>query len=482
MGFDQPGLGQGFERALGAGGVALDAAGQLIGGDALEFAQRGQCDQAVDGQLGTAAALLFDDEAAEVEVGGVGGQAHDDALAAGAAVVRGGAAVLEQAAEDLVHAATRAFHHADALHRISQPRVARAGFGGEQVGQRDAFDQPAGVADDQCVVFQSHMHGAQAVVIAVDEGVGHGLAEGAEVEHRHRYAEQADLQFVLRVVGAEVGFEPVQRLEQGEAPELVEAHRLLGHDLEGELMRGHEVAQRGFLADQQQAGEGGQALAVGCAGGEAEGAVHRLVVEFEQHAVAAELLHGLAQPLALQRVEVAQLRAGHGLGRGVGQAEAGGAAEALVRQHRGVFGGAVVLEAAAQVDAAAGGDLAVGLGHVDAGDLHAVEVHGAHGDGQRGRGAGGDQPAQAVEQEVVGVQSGGGAVVLHAQPQRAALGVGQADDGLDQLAVGQALAVALELDGEGFARGRLRGHAAALSSSGVTRTRPVRRSSMRPDF
>ena len=46
-------------------------------------------------------------------------------------------------------------------------------------------------------------------------------------------------------------------------------------------MRGHEVAQRGFLAYQQQAGEGRHALAVGCAGGEAEGAVHRLVVEFE---------------------------------------------------------------------------------------------------------------------------------------------------------------------------------------------------------
>ncbi|MDT4814081.1 hypothetical protein FQZ97_470780 [compost metagenome] len=72
------------------------------------------------------------------------------------------------------------------------------------------------------------MHRAPAVVVAVDQGIGHGFAEGAEVDLGHRHAEQADLQFLFRVIGAEVGFQPVQRFEQREAAKLVKAHRLLG--------------------------------------------------------------------------------------------------------------------------------------------------------------------------------------------------------------------------------------------------------------
>ena len=99
------------------------------------------------------------------------------------------------------------------------------------------------------------MHGAEAVIVAVDQRVGDRLAEGAEVDLGHRHAEQADLQLFLGVVGAEVGFQPVQRLEQREAAELVEAHRLLGQHLEGEFVGGYPLAQRGFPAAQQQARE-----------------------------------------------------------------------------------------------------------------------------------------------------------------------------------------------------------------------------------
>ncbi|MCY1295094.1 hypothetical protein D9M69_438330 [compost metagenome] len=52
---------------------------------------------------------------------------------------------------------------------------------------------------------------------------------------------------------------------------------------------------------------------------------------------------------------------------------------------------------------------------------------------------------------MLGMQAGGRAVILHAQPQLAAFGIGQAHQRLDQLAVGELAAVALELDGEGFA-------------------------------
>ncbi|MCY1463173.1 hypothetical protein D9M71_810300 [compost metagenome] len=52
---------------------------------------------------------------------------------------------------------------------------------------------------------------------------------------------------------------------------------------------------------------------------------------------------------------------------------------------------------------------------------------------------------------MLGMQAGGRAVILDTQPQLAPLGVGQADQRLDQLAVGELAAVAFEFDGERFA-------------------------------
>ncbi len=58
------------------------------------------------------------------------------------------------------------------------------------------------------------------------------------------------------------------------------------------------------------------------------------------------------------------------------------------------------------------------------------------------------------------VQARGRAVILHAQPEFAALGVGETGQCLHQLVIVQAVAVALELDFQRFAlwqfRGRLR--------------------------
>ncbi|MCY1551680.1 hypothetical protein D9M68_880260 [compost metagenome] len=138
-------------------------------------------------------------------------------------------------------------------------------------------------------------------------------------------------------------------------------------------MGGHQLPQRGFPADQQQAGEGRHARAVRLARGEQQGAVEGLVVQLQQHAVAAVLLHRLAQAFALQRVEVGQRGTGHRLGRDVDQAEAACAAAALMGQHGHAFRGAVVFQAAAQVDAAGGGHLTLGLGHLDARHDHAVQ-------------------------------------------------------------------------------------------------------------
>jgi len=48
------------------------------------------------------------------------------------------------------------------------------------------------------------------------------------------------------------------------------------------------------------------------------------------------------------------------------------------------------------------------------------------------------------------------AIVLDTQPQLAAICVGEADNGFNQVTVRQARAVALEFDGEGFTGGQLR--------------------------
>ena len=80
---------------------------------------------------------------------------------------------------------------------------------------------------------------------------------------------------------------------------------------------------------------------------------------------------------------------------------------------------------------------------------------------QRWRSARSHQPRQTRQIPVLGMQAGGRAVVLDAQPQLTALGIGEADDGLDQLAVGELFQVAFEFD-----RQRLGGRQALAASTG----------------
>ncbi|MCY1360475.1 hypothetical protein D9M69_471040 [compost metagenome] len=163
------------------------------------------------------------------------------------------------------------------------------------------------------------------------------------------------------------------------------------------------------------------------------------------------MLHRLAQTFALQRVEVGQGGTGHRLGGHIEQAKAARAAAALMGQHGHAFRGAVVFHAAAQVDAAGGGHLALGLEHLDACHGHPIQLDCLGLYAQRWRGARCDHASQALQQTMLGMQAGGRAVILDTQPQLAPLGVGQADQRLDQLAVGELAAVAFEFDGERFA-------------------------------
>ena len=72
---------------------------------------------------------------------------------------------------------------------------------------------------------------------------------------------------------------------------------------------------------------------------------------------------------------------------------------------------------------------------------------------------------EAVEIEVGTVQTRGRTVVLHSHEDGASVGVGETYDGLDQLAVGQASLVRLELDGERLRTRDLVAHAAPIVPS-----------------
>lgn len=207
-----------------------------------------------------------------------------------------------------------------------------------------------------------------------------------------------------------------------------------------------------------------RSIALAC--GQPKHTIKRFVFEFKQHAVAAILLHALAQPFALERVQVTQPGADHCLGGGVHQAKGGGAAGTFMRQHRHAFGLAVGLQAPAQIHAAGGRHFAMRLGDGDARHLHSAQRDRRDHDRQRRRCARGHQPRQSCQLHMFAMQARWRAVVFHAQPQFATVSVSQANDGLDQIVVGQALAVALELDGEGFALGQGWGHVYTLMESG----------------
>ena len=232
----------------------------------------------------------------------------------GAAIVWRGAPKLEHAPVNGVYATPGTLHHANALHGIGQGAVAGAWLGHQQIGQRHTVHQAARVADHQGLVLQPHMHCAHAVVVAVNQGIGHRLAKRSHVHQGHRHTEQTHLQLLLGVVGAKVGLQPIQRLEQWKAPKLIEAHRLLRQHLKSQLVRGHALLQHRLAANQQQTRQRGHPRAITLALREAQCAIHGLVVQLQQHTVTAVLLHRLAQALALQRVKVGKGAARHRLG------------------------------------------------------------------------------------------------------------------------------------------------------------------------
>jgi hypothetical protein len=147
------------------------------------------------------------------------------------------------------------------------------------------------------------------------------------------------------------------------------------------------------------------------------------------------LLHALSQAFALQRVQVGQRGTGHRLSRSISQPEVRSATGAIVRKHRRAFGGAVMLEATTQVNAAARGHFGGGLWNADARDARTVQVYKRHGDRYRRRRTCGQQSAEATQVQVLRMQPCRGAVVLDPQPDLSAFCIGQTHYSFDELTV-----------------------------------------------
>ena len=168
---------------------------------------------------------------------------------------------------------------------------------------------------------------------------------------------------------------------------LVKTYRLAREHLKRKFMRRHFFAQSGFSADNQQPCQSRHPFAVFIARGQPQCAVHILITQFQQHAVAAVTADGLAQTLALNRVKFCQRCTRNRLRRSISQPEMPGAAAALVRQHRHAFGRAIVFDAAAQVNACRGGHFGTRFFHTYPRHGYAASFHGTRLHRQRRRSA-----------------------------------------------------------------------------------------------
>ena len=169
-------------------------------------------------------------------------------------------------------------------------------------------------------------------------------------------------------------------------------------------------------------------------------------------------LDGLSNTLALHGIEVLQGGAGD-RERGIVQlSKVGGPRSELVGQEGYTFRRPIGAETPALQGAVGGSYGPFRTRHLDVGHLLASLLDQFRPYAQRWDGAVGNEGGQPGNALMHHVQPRDAPVVLHAQVDLAALGVGQAHRGQDQLAVRQSLDVALELDVQGFGVGDASGH------------------------
>ncbi|AEP13493.1 hypothetical protein Cabther_B0495 [Chloracidobacterium thermophilum B] len=235
--FHQSRFHQAVEHDTNLGFGFLDEAGCLFGGQASVLPEGVQEQKFIQTQLATGA-IFFDHQADEVKVRLPSGEDHYDAGLVAAVVGGGGPAVMQLLVEDGVNTAGRAFDDARAFEGVGQERVTRTGRGHQQVVQADTVREAARVGNLKAVVVPLDMNGAQAGVVAVNQGVGEGLAERGGWVVRNGHSHHADEDLLLAVAGSEPLLEFFHEAQQRPAEEVVDLDALAAKDLKGGLVGG----------------------------------------------------------------------------------------------------------------------------------------------------------------------------------------------------------------------------------------------------
>ncbi|GIV83924.1 MAG: hypothetical protein KatS3mg052_0931 [Candidatus Roseilinea sp.] len=168
------------------------------------------------------------------------------------------------------------------------------------------------------------MHGAQPLVVAVDQRVGQRLAQRAFGVVGHAHAQQAHHQLLFAVAGTDARLDFFHHPQERPAEEVVDLDVESAQYLEGDLMAGHEATQGVFLAEEQQRRQPNPAHGtVGFHDTERLGQLEIGQIEQRFVAAPAPLAHAAPETLELERVEVLPTCVGDGLRRWVEQPTAG---------------------------------------------------------------------------------------------------------------------------------------------------------------
>lgn len=114
---------------------------------------------------------------------------------------------------NLVYASSGRLDQSDAAKSFRQTRVAGFWFVNQQVVQVDAFEEPAGIRDEQMVGKELHMDSVQPGVVAVQDGVVDGLPKSLWRVVRYWDAEEPFLHLFLVVSRLEACFDRFQGLQ-----------------------------------------------------------------------------------------------------------------------------------------------------------------------------------------------------------------------------------------------------------------------------
>jgi hypothetical protein len=351
---------------------------------------------------------------------------------------------------DAVDATAGALDDPGALERIGEQRISRARHGRQQIVDAHAFGEPAGVHHAEAFVRPLHVDGPERRVVAMGHRVGERFTEALFREVGDLGAKEVD-ELGRSIPRTEFRRERLEAPKERQSMDPVLQNTLSVHDLPGDLVRRHELAQRLFAAEEQEC-NAPDARSASVRLEAAERAAQIFIGQAEERAISAPaaFAHQTPEALDLERIEVFPRRARNYRRRRILREPV---ASRLEDEERDARGFAIAAECSSQVTPRRGRRRQGRLR--DAKDEHRLAVEHVHlrldADGGPGRvGHEGLDTARVGRPPVARPRSHHLAVVVDADEQRPTLRVREADDRFDEVLV---VRILLEFDGERLAAG-----------------------------